>query len=73
MALNFNFKPVATIRARMYDSTSTISIQGVTTANTTPANAAAQMNKLLSIGGMSVIANTQMTRTQVEEAVDDDN
>lgn len=70
MALSFNTKPVATLKAKLSNSTSLISIPGVTTANTTPANAAAQVNKLLGIGGKAIVADTNMKRLPVEEVVD---
>lgn len=70
MALSFYSKPTATLKAKLSNSTSLISIPGVTTANTTPANAAAQVNKLFGIAGKAIVADTNMTRTQTEEVVD---
>lgn len=70
MAYVFNTKPVATIKAKVTGSTDSVSIPGVTTANTTPANAAAQINKILDLAGKAVTA-AGMTRTQTEEAVDE--
>lgn len=67
MALAFQSKPTATLKARAYDSTTIHSIAGVTTATTTPENAAAQVNKLFAIGGLSVVADTNMKRIQTEE------
>ena len=71
MASTFNFKPVATLKAQSATSTDMFTFQGVTTANTTPDNAATQINKILGLVGKS--ANTdKMTRTITEEAVDDE-
>ena len=72
MAYSFNFKSVATLKAKSATSTDMFTFQGVTTANTTPANAAAQVNKLLSIVDKAVVADNNMTRTIVEESVDDE-
>ena len=71
MALVFNTKPVAVIKAKQVGDSSAINIPGVTTASTTPANAATQINKILAIAGKEIGA-TGMTRTQVEEAVDNE-
>lgn len=72
MALTFNIKPVATIRARQTDATF-LSIAGCTNSNSiTPAQAAAQINKILSIGGKAIVADSHMTRSQFEEVVDDE-
>lgn len=67
MALSFNFKPTATLKAKSANSTDMFTINGVTIANTTPENAAVQVNKILGIGGLSVVADTNMTRTQIQE------
>lgn len=69
MAFTFQQKPVATIKAKEYDSQNTFTINGVTTDVTTPEAAAEQINKLYAIGGFSVGA-TGMTHTTVKEAVD---
>lgn len=71
MALTFNSTPVATIRARKTDA-SFISIAGCTNGNITPAQAAVQINKILSIGGQAIVADSHMTRSQFEEVVDDE-
>lgn len=71
MALSFNTKPVATIKARSTEGT-LITTPGCTTENITPAQAAAQINKILAIGGKAIVADTHMTRSQFEEAVDDE-
>lgn len=71
MALTFETKPVATIKATdSVTGTATRTINGVTTASTTPQNAATQINKLLGVAGKGVIANENMTRVITEEAVD---
>ena len=71
MASTFNFKPVATLKAQSATSTDMFTFQGVTTANTTPDNAATQINKILGIVGKSATTE-KMTRTITEEAVDDE-
>lgn len=71
MALTFNIKPVATIKARSTEG-SYISTPGVTTANITPAQAAMQINKILQIGGKAIVADSHMVRSQFEEAIDDE-
>jgi len=68
MALAFNFKPVATLKAKSATSSDMVSINGITIASTTPENAAEQVNKILGVGGLSVVADTNMTRTQIQEA-----
>lgn len=71
MALAFNNKPVATIKAKAADGTEIITISGVTTAATTPENAATQINKILDIGGRAIVADENMTRIRTEEAVNE--
>lgn len=71
MSLAFNTKPVATLKGKTSDGSS-FSVPGITTDNITPAQAAAQVNKLYSIGGKTVVADKNMSRSQVEEVVDDD-
>lgn len=66
----FNFKPVATLKAQRTSSDDMIAVNGITTANITPENAATQSNKLLSIVGFDIVANTKMSRVQTEEAID---
>ena len=67
MALAFNFKPTATLKAKSANSNDMVTFTGVTIANTTPDNAAAQVNKILDIGGKAIVADTNMTRTQIQE------
>ena len=71
MALAFNTKPVATIKARSTEG-NYISVTGCTTAEITPAYAADQINKILDIGGKAVVADSHMTRSQFEEVVSDE-
>lgn len=71
MSLSFNTKPTATVKAKSTEG-GFISMPGCTNGPTTPANAAAQMNKILDIGGKAVIADKSMTRTQTEEVVEDE-
>ena len=72
MALMFNTKPVATIKAKKTGTTDFISMGGCTTGSISPAAAAAQMNKILTVIGQSVTADQSITRTQTEEVVDDE-
>lgn len=61
----FTEKPTATIWAK--DSNGEYrSIDGVTTAATTSANAASQINKIFDIAGLSVVADG-MSRIKTEE------
>lgn len=69
MAYAFNEKPVAVIKAKLTGTDNDISVGGVTTGTTTPANAVAQINKILDIAGKSVVADG-MTRIRYEEAID---
>lgn len=69
MAYTFNTKPVATIKAKQVGESADIMMPGVTTASTTPDNAATQINKILAVAGREISANG-MIRTQVEEAVE---
>lgn len=72
MALMFNTKPVATIKAKKTGSSDFISMGGCTTGSISPEVAAAQMNKILTVVGQSVVADLNMSRTQTEEVVDDE-
>lgn len=72
MALNFQSISVATIKGRATNSTDTYTVKGVTSGATTVANAATQINKILDIGGLSIAADENMTRTIEQEAVDDE-
>lgn len=70
MAWAFNAKPVATVKIEDASTADkTYSIPGTTTANITPDEAAKQINRILDIGGLSAIVSTKMTRTQIEEVV----
>ena len=71
MALVFEQKQVATIKGKSTDSTDTYTIPGVTNGTTTVENAATQINKILGIVGRQIAADEYMTRTTIEEAVDD--
>lgn len=70
MAFVFNQKPVATIKARSATSTDSYIINGVTTAATTPVNAAEQINKILDIGDQEIAADKYMSRGYSEEVVE---
>lgn len=72
MALVFQQKPVATIKGKATNSQDVYTINGVTTASTTLANAAAQINKILGCVGRSIAADENMTRALTEGAVDNE-
>lgn len=71
MALAFNTKPVATLKGKNSDGSS-FSVPGITNGNITPDQAAAHLNKIFSIAGKTALADTNMSRSQVEEVVDDE-
>ena len=71
MALVFENRNVATLRAKSSDG-SFISLAGVNPTETSPSNIAAQVNKVLYIGGKSVVADTNMTLDQKKGAVEDE-
>lgn len=64
----FTTKEYAKIQAQMSDSTNTITIDGVTSGETTPENAKAQIDKILNIVGRAV-ATTKMKQIVTKEAV----
>lgn len=70
MALAFVTKPVATLKAKAADSNTMYSYGGINKDVDTPANAAAQLNKILTIGGLSVVADENMKVITTKEAVD---
>lgn len=71
MALAFSTKPVATLKAKSAtDSTVTYSYGGINKDVDTPDNAATQLNKILAIGGLSVVADTNMKLVNTKEVVD---
>lgn len=70
MAWVFDTKQSAVVHAQLANSTSMLAVYGCTTASTTPENAAAQINKLLDVGGKAIIVNDKMYRANTEEAVD---
>lgn len=71
MAYTFEEKPVANIKAKLTGTNDEITVGGVTTGSTTPANAVAQINKILGIAGKSVV-ESGMIRVRTEEAIDND-
>ena len=60
MAFNFVTKKTATLTATLSGSTKTINIQGCNPDETSGDNAATQANKLLGIGGKSIVADAKM-------------
>lgn len=70
MSYIFNIKQCATLKGKssMGDS---LTLPGVTTANITPQQAATQANKILDIGGKTILADRTMTRVQTEEVISD--
>lgn len=53
----FSTKTTAKIQAMLTGSTNTITIDGVTSGDTTPENAKVQIDKILSIVGKSVVTS----------------
>ena len=70
MAFAFVDKPVATLKAKSAASTTIYSYGGINKDIDTPANAAAQLNKILAIGGLSVVADENMKLISVQEVAD---
>lgn len=70
MALVFKTKKVATAKLHEQGKTSFISTPGVTSEENSPDAYATQINKVLDIGGKTVVADAKMTVTQVREVVD---
>lgn len=68
MAYAFNDKPVATIRAKVTNSTDTVTVPG-TNPTSTPENAKAQIDKILKLTGTKSVTCDGMTRTRQEEAI----
>ena len=64
----FTDKESAKIQAQFSGSTNTITIDGVTSGETTPENAQEQINKILNIVGKSVVA-TKMKQIITREAL----
>jgi len=63
----FSTKESAKIQAQLSGATNTITIDGVTSGETTPENAQAQINKILNIVGKSVVT-TKMRHIITKEA-----
>ena len=66
----FTEKEFAKIQAYLTGSTSTITIDGVTSGATTPENAKAQIDKILGIVGRSVVTS-KMKQIITKEAVEE--
>ncbi len=66
----FNIKQCATLKGKA-STGEALSIPGITIANITPDQAAAQANKILAIGGKGIIPNRLMSRVQTEEVIGD--
>ena len=64
----FTAKITAKIQAELSDNTSTITVDGVTSGETSPENAKAQIDKILHIVGRSV-TTTKMKQIITREAV----
>ena len=62
-------KPVASLWTKTTDGSAVI-INGVTRAETTADNIVNQVNKLMAIGGKSVVVDTATKRVSVEEVID---
>lgn len=63
----FTAKTTAKIQAQLSDSISTITVDGVTSGETSPENAKAQIDKILHIVGKSV-TTTKMKQIITKEA-----
>ena len=70
MALAFENKNTATVRAKSA-SGGFISMQGVNPDETSPDNLAAQVNKVLDIGGKAIVADENMTLERKKGVVDE--
>ena len=69
MAWTFVTKPVATLKAKAADSNTVYSYGGINKDVDTPDNAAAQLNKILAIGGLSVVVDENLKLVNAKEAV----
>lgn len=67
--MTFTQAKTATIRAKNTTTNEFRFFNGITTAATTPDNAVAQINKILSVADQAISSNG-MTRIITEEAVD---
>lgn len=65
-----NSKPTASLWAKTTAGNPIILNNAITRAATTPENIAAQVNKLLAIGGIAINADSSIKRIIVEEAID---
>ncbi len=63
---NFISRPTATIKANYSGQSGQLSVSGVTSGNTTLANAAQQINKILYIVNKGIVSDG-MTRTITQE------
>lgn len=73
MAWEFWSTPTATVKAKLYTTepeVNMITIKGVTTASITPTKAAQHINTLLGVAGKSIVVDNTMTRSQIEEAIE---
>lgn len=70
MAWEFFTTPTATVKAKSSNSTDIVTIKGVTTASISPTKAAQHINTLLGVAGKAIVVDSNMTRSQTEEAVD---
>lgn len=70
MSYVFNIKQCATLKGKSAYGEA-LTLPGVTTANITPQQAAEQANKILAIGGKTILADRTMTRVQTEEVISD--
>ena len=69
--MQFELNAQARISGKLTDGTN-LAYTGITTADSlTPNNAAVQLNKILGIGGKSIVADSNMKRTLTEEAKDE--
>ena len=71
MALSFEAKKVATLKAKAA-SGEFISVAGYNPDEVSPENAATQANKILGLGGKSIVADVNMTLTQAKGVVNNE-
>ena len=69
MALAFESKKVATLKARNVEDTAYISLAGYNPDETSPENAAVQANKILGLGGKAITADDKMILTVAKGVV----
>lgn len=70
MAFNFQAKKTATLTATLAGSTKQLNVQGCNPDETSGDNAVTQANKILTIGGKSLVADAKMALDSKKGAVE---